>query len=458
MDRGWTVRPRLLVVFPAVRYTNVEDIQLAYQVVGDGPPDLLFQIGYPWHLELQWEHPAVARFFERLASFSRLILYDRRGTGLSERGIGMHGFEERMDDLRAVLDAVGVDRCGQVGVAMGGRVALLFAATYPERTQAVATIAGHPATFKDEPDYPWGTTQEELDQIIEGAQMGWGGTGPAQLLQVAAASVADDPFTRDWWFRLVRSGMTPREVVEDLRAIAGVDIRDVLSSVRVPTLILHRRDDPLSDIRASRYMAERIPGARFVDLPGEDELPFFGDQDAILDELEEFFTGVRPAARSNRVLATVVFTDIVGSTQRAALLGDGRWRDLLEAHRSIVRRELSHFHGREIDVTGDGFLAVFDGPARAVRCAVAAAQAVHAIGLEIRAGVHTGEVEILGDQVEGIAVHIGARVAALAGEREVLVSQTVKDLVAGSGLSFEDAGTHTLKGVPEEWRIYRVAS
>ena len=230
----------------------------------------------------------------------------------------------------------------------------------------------------------------------------------------------------------------------------------VLPSVRVPTLILHRRDDPMADIRASKYMADRIPGARFVELPGEDDLPFFGDQDAVLDELEEFFTGVRPRARANRVLATVVFTDIVGSTERAAVLGDGRWKDLLEAHRSIVRRELTRFQGREVGTSGDGFLAVFDGPARAVRCAVAAAEAVHAIGLEIRVGVHTGEVETVGVEVEGIAVHIGARVAALAGEREVLVSSTVKDLVAGSGLSFEDAGEHALKGVPDRWHLYRV--
>jgi class 3 adenylate cyclase/pimeloyl-ACP methyl ester carboxylesterase len=437
----------------------VKDIQLAYQVLGEGSLDLLFQVGYPWHLELQWEHPAIARFFERLASFSRLILYDRRGTGLSERGLGMHVFEERMDDVRAVLDAVGVERCGQIGVAMGGRVALLFAATYPERTQAVATIAGHPATFTDEPDYPWGTTQEELDRIVQGVEKGWASTESIErFLRSVAASVADDPFTREWWFRLIRSGMTPHEVAEDIRALAGVDIRDVLPSVRVPTLIMHRRDDPMADIRASKYMADRIPGARFVKLSGEDDLPFFGDQDAVLDELEEFFTGVRPRARSNRVLATVVFTDIVGSTKRAAELGDGRWKDLLEAHRSIVRRELIRFEGREIDTTGDGFFAVFDGPARAVRCALAAAEAIHAIGLEIRAGVHTGEVETVGVGVEGIAVHIGARVAALAGEREVLVSSTVKDLVAGSGLTFEDAGEHELKGVPDRWHLYRVVA
>ena len=278
------------------------------------------------------------------------------------------------------------------------------------------------------------------------------------LLTLAAPSVAEDPFTQAWWFRFMRSAMTAREVAEDIGAMAGVDIRQVLSSVRVPALILHRRDDRMADIQASRYMAERIPGARFVDPPGEDELPFFGDQDAVLEELEEFFTGVRPASPSDRVLATVLFTDIVGSTERAAALGDRRWRDLLEAHRAIVRRELLRFNGREVETTGDGFLATFDGPARAVRCATAAAEAVHGIGLEIRAGILTGEIEASGDRVEGIAVHIGARVAGLAGEREVFVSQTVRDLVAGSGLSFDNRGTHVLKGVPGEWRVYKVTS
>jgi pimeloyl-ACP methyl ester carboxylesterase len=444
---------------PPVRYTKVGDVQLAYQVIGDGPRDLVFHLGFPSHIELQWDHPAVAHFYQRLATFSRLILFDRRGTGLSERGLDMHGFDDRMDDILTVLDTVGSERCGHVGVAMGGRLALLFAAIYPERTTAVATIAGHPATFRVEPDYPWGTTQEDLDRIIEGVLEGWGGVGSIQdFLAVAAPSVADDPFTRDWWLRFVRSAMSPREVAEDLRALVGVDIREVLPNVRVPTLILHRTGDRMADIRAGRYMAERIPTARFVELPGEDELPFFGDQNAILDELEEFFTGIRPTPRSDRVLASVLFTDIVGSTERVVESGDRRWRDLLEAHHSVVRRELSRFNGHEIDTTGDGFLATFDSPARAVRCGIAAAQAVHDMGMEIRAGVHTGEVEMVADRVEGIAVHTGARIAALAGAQEVLVSQTVKDLVAGSGLTFEDAGAHVLKGVPGEWRIYRVIS
>ena len=444
---------------PPVRYTKAGDVQLAYQVIGDGPRDLVFHLGFPSNLELQWDHPAVARFYQRLATFSRLILFDRRGTGLSERGLDMHGFDDRMDDILAVLASVGSERCGHIGVAMGGRLALLFAAIYPERTTAVATIAGHPATFRVEPDYPWGTTQEHLDHIIEGVLEGWGGVGSIQdLLALVAPSVADDPFTRDWWLRFVRSAMSPREVAEDLRALVGVDIREVLPNVRVPALILHRTGDRMADIRASRYMAERIPAARFVELPGEDELPFFGDQDAILDELEEFFTGIRPTPRPDRVLASVLFTDIVGSTERVVESGDRRWRDLLEAHHSVVRRELSRFNGHEIDTTGDGFLATFDSPARAVRCAIAAARAVHDMGMEIRAGVHTGEVEMVADRVEGIAVHTGARIAALAGAQEVLVSQTVKDLVAGSGLTFEDAGAHVLKGVPGVWQLYRVIS
>ena len=444
---------------PPVRYTNVGGLQLAYQTLGDGPRDLMFHPGYPWHLELQWEHPAVARFYRRLATFSRLILFDRRGTGLSERGLDVHGFDARVEDIHAVLDAVGSDRCAQVGVSMGGRVALLFAATYPGQTTAVATIAGHPATFKDEPDYPWGTTQEDMDRVTAQVLEGWGGVGNIEgFLSLLAPSMLDDPFTRDWWLRLARSAMSPREVVEDLQAITGVDIRHVLETVRVPTLILHRSGDRMSDVRAGRYMAERIPGARLVELPGEDELPFFGDQDTMLAELEEFFTGVRPAPRSDRVLATVLFTDIVGSTERAAEVGDERWRDLLQAHHALVRRELARFGGREIDTTGDGFLATFDSPARAIRCGVAAASALRSMGLEIRAGVHTGEIEVIDDNVQGIAVHIGARVAALAGGSEVFVSQTVKDLVAGSGFTFDDFGTHALKGVPDEWRIYRVVA
>jgi class 3 adenylate cyclase len=443
----------------SVEYTNVGGLQLAYQILGDGPRDLMFHFGYPSHLELGWEHPAVARFYRRLASFSRLILFDRRGSGLSERGLDIHGFDARMDDINAVLDAVGSERCGHIGVAIGGRVALLFAATYPERTTAVATIAGHPATFKEEPDYPWGTTQEQMDDIIAQTLEGWGGPGNVEgFLSILAPSMIDDPFTRDWWLRFARSAMSPREVAEDLRAIAGVDIRHVLSTIRVPTLILHRTGDRMADVKASRYMAERIPDARLVELPGEDDLPFFGDQDAILDELEEFFTGIRPAPRSDRVLATVLFTDIVGSTERAAGIGDERWRDLLHAHHGVVRRELARHGGREINTAGDGFLATFDSPARAIRCAVAAANAVRGMGLDIRAGVHTGEIEVTHDNVQGIAVHIGARVAALAGGGEVVVSQTVKDLVAGSGFAFDDRGVHTLKGVPDEWRIYRVAA
>jgi pimeloyl-ACP methyl ester carboxylesterase len=310
---------------PTVRYAKAGDLQLAYQVLGDGPRDLMFHLGYPSHLELQSEHPAVARFYHRLASFSRLIVFDRRGTGLSERGLEIHGFDARMDDINAVLDAVGSDRCGHVGVGIGGRVALLYAATYPERTSAVATIAGHPATFKDA-DYPWGDTQENMDRIIEGVLAGWGGSGNIdRFLSILAPSVVEDPFTRDWWLRFSRSAMSPREVVEDLRAITGVDIRDILPTVQVPTLILHRADDRMADAGASRYMADRIPGARFVELPGEDDLPFFGDQGAMLDELEEFFTGIRPAPRSNRVLATVLFTDIVGSTERqqGSAINDG---------------------------------------------------------------------------------------------------------------------------------------
>jgi pimeloyl-ACP methyl ester carboxylesterase len=442
---------------PPVRYVAVGDVQIAYQVAGDGPIDILLHPGWPTHLQVLWEHPAVVRFYRRLASFSRLILFDRRGTGLSERGSEFHRFEQNMDDMRAILDTIGSDRCGLIGCSIGGRVALLFAATYPERTSAVATIAGHPTTFRDD-DYPWGTTPEQLEGVIQTIRSGWGsGETSGDLLRVLAPSVADDVMSGEWWLRLMRSAMTPGEVIEDIHAMTGVDIRGILSTVHVPTLLLHRTDDRMANIEASRYMADRIPGARFVELPGADELPYFG-QDQLLDELEEFFTGVRPAVEPDRVLATVLFTDIVGSTVRAAELGDRRWRELLDTHHTLVRRELARFNGREVDTAGDGFFATFDGPARAVRCAMGAIEAIRSIGLEIRAGVHTGEVQVAGDDVSGIGVHLGARVGALAGTGEVLVSQTVKDLVAGSGIVFEDRGTHTLKGVPDEWRLFRVVS
>ena len=441
---------------PHVQYTSAGDVTVAYQVLGRGPRDVLYIPGFSSHLEIQWEHPAVARFFRRLASFSRLILFDRRGTGLSERGVELHGFEDVLEDVTAVLDAVGSEGCALIGNHMGGRFALLYAATFPERVSAVVTIAGHPATIRDE-DYPWGTTEEELKGVMARATTGWGSPEAIEMfLAQTAPSVADDPFTRSWWIRLIRSSMTPRETVADLRAITFVDIRKVLPTIHTPTLILHRTGDQMARIEASRYMADRIPDARFVELAGVDDLPYFGDQDELLDEVQEFLTGARATSAPDRVLATVMFTDIVGSTTRAAEIGDRRWRELIRVHNDEVRRALVRFNGREVHSTGDGFLATFDGPARAIRCGLAAIETVRRIGLDIRVGVHTGEVEVLGDDIGGIGVHIGARVGALAGDGEVWVSQTVKDLVAGSGIEFEDRGTHALKGVPDEWRLFRV--
>ena len=357
-----------------------------------------------------------------------------------------------MDDVRAVMDTVGSERAALLGYSEGGPMCALFAATYPARTTALITIGSYARRTRT-PDYPWAPTLDELRQFMERCRREWG--GPVGLDQ-RWPSAAQDERVRQWWARLLRMGSSPGATVALLQMNAEMDVRHVLPAVRVPTLILHSVGDQTLAIAGSRYLAERIPGAKFVELPGSDHIPWGEDADAILDEIEEFLTGVRHGPEPDRVLATVLFTDIVGSTEKAAALGDRRWRDLLEGHHDLVRRELGRFRGREIDTTGDGFLATFDGPARGVRCARAVTEGVRALGLEVRAGLHTGEVEILDDRVSGLAVHIGARVAAAAGPGEVLVSSTVKDLVAGSGLHFQDRGLQTLKGVPGEWRLFAV--
>ena len=437
---------------PETRYARSGDVNIAYQVVGDAPRDLVLVPGWVSNIEVFWEEPACARFLERLASFTRLILFDKRGTGLSDRVSDLPNLETRMDDVRAVMDTVGSERAALLGYSEGGPMCALFAATYPARTTAVIT-AGSYARRIWAPDYPWAPTPDQHRQFMERCQREWG--GPVGLDE-RWPSAAGDERVRQWWARLLRMGSSPGAAVALLRMNAEMDVRHVLSAVRVPTLILHSIGDRALDVRGSRFMAERIPGAKFVELPGTDHIPWGDDADAILDEIEEFLTGVRHGPEPDRVLATVLFTDIVGSTEKAAALGDRRWRDLLEGHHDLVRRELDRFRGREIDTAGDGFLATFDGPARGIRCARAVSDRVRALGLEVRAGLHTGEVEILDDRVSGLAVHIGARVAAAAGPGEVLVSSTVKDLVAGSGLHFQDRGLQTLKGVPGEWRLYAV--
>jgi pimeloyl-ACP methyl ester carboxylesterase len=437
---------------PAVtRYAKSGDVHIAYQVTGDGPLDLVFVPGFVSHLEADWNNPARSRFIERLSAFSRLIRFDKRGTGLSDR-VPIPTLEQRMDDVRAVMDAVGSERAALFGISEGGPMSLLFAATYPARTTALA-IYGSYARRLWAPDHPFGRTQAEWHEVVQRLEREWG--GPVAV-DVWAPSMVDDERFREGWAAYLRVAASPGAAAAVMRMNGEIDVRHVLPVVRVPTLILHRTGDRVTSIDQARVMAQHIAGAKLVELPGIDHVPTVGDADAIVDEIEEFLTGVRHGPESDRVLATVLFTDIVGATEKAASLGDRRWRDLLQGHHGLVRRELGRFRGREIDTAGDGFLATFDGPARAIRCACAVSDGVRALGIEVRAGLHTGEVEMLGDKVSGLAVHIGARVAGTAGPGEVLVSSTVKDLVAGSGLHFQDRGLRTLKGVPGEWHLFAV--
>jgi pimeloyl-ACP methyl ester carboxylesterase len=451
-ENGYEVLPADPCMPPETRYAVNGTVNIAYQVVGEGPRDLVFVPGFVSNVEVAWEEPHFARFLERLASFSRLILFDKRGTGLSDRVADMPSLEVRMDDVRAVMDAVGSEHAALFGISEGAPMCVLFAATYPERTEAVIMAGGY-ARRAWAPDHPWGRTEEQCQRSIDTILNEWG--GPIDI-EARARSLHHDPSFRQWWGRYTRMGASPADAARVVRLTAEVDVRHVLPTIRVPTLIFHAIGDATVDVRYSRYMAERIPGAKYIELPSADHLPWLADADIVVEEVAEFLTGVRPVHEPDRVLATVLFTDIVGATEKAAGLGDRRWHELLDNHHAAVRRNLVRFRGREIDTAGDGFFAAFDGPARAVQCACAVADAVQPLGLEIRAGLHTGECEVMGAKVGGIAVHIGARVAALAGAGEVLVSSTVKDLVAGSGLRFANRGIKPLKGVPGEWHIFAV--
>ena len=434
---------------PETRYTKSGDLHIAYQVSGEGPLDLVFVPGFVSHLEYQWEHPESARFFDRLGSFSRVIRFDKRGTGLSDRMGNIPSLEQRMDDVRAVMDAAGSERAALFGISEGGPMSLLFAATYPERTSALA-VYGSYARRAWAPDHPFGRTNEEVSRTISIIEREWG--GPVGI-EIWAPSVAGDERFRHWWASYLRLAGSPGAASRVMSMNTEIDVRHVLPSVRVPTLILHRSGDRVIDIAQGRYLAEHIPGARMAELPGNDHMPWY-NSDQIVDEVEVFLTGTRHEIDLDRVLATVLFTDIVGSTERAAAMGDRRWRDLLTSYYGLARDELARFRGREVDTAGDGFFAAFDGPARAIRCAKSISVKVRSLGIEIRAGLHTGECEMIGEKLGGIAVHIGARVAALARPGEVLVSNTVKDLVAGSGLVFEERGLNPLKGVPGEWPLF----
>ncbi len=439
---------------PETRYATSGDINIAYQVVGSGALDLVFVMGWVSHLEYFWEEPSFARFLTRLASFSRLILFDKRGTGLSDRvpNNELPTLEQRMDDVRAVMEAVGSERAALIGVSEGGPMCSLFAATYPEKTSALVMIGTYAKRIWDE-DYPWGPSSEERQKFYDLMQREWG--GPVGLDE-RAPSVADDPHFREWWATYLRMGASPGAALALTKMNADIDVRHVLPSIRVPTLVIHREGDLCLKVEEGRFVASSIHGAKYVELPGVDHLPFVGDQDAILDEVEEFLTGVRHAPEYDRVLATVLFTRIVDSSLQAEQIGERRWRDLIERHHAYVRRDLELFKGREIEMVGDGLLATFDGPARAIRCACAITDSASRLGIKIKAGLHTGECDVMEDKVGGIAVEIGAQVATHAAVGEILVSHTVKDLVAGSGISFEDRGAQTLIDIPGEWRLYAV--
>ena len=434
-------------------YARSGDVNIAYQVIGDAPLDLVFVMGWVSHLEYFWREPSFARFLLRLASFARLILFDKRGTGLSDRVPinELPTLEQRMDDVRAVMDAVGSERAALCGVSEGGPMCSLFAATYPEKTLALVMIGTYAKRIRDD-EYPWAPTTEQRQHFFDEMREQWG--GPVGL-EERAPSVADDPQFREWWATYLRMGASPGAALALTQMNAEIDVRQVLPSIRVPTLVIHRSEDQCLKVEEGRYVAEKIPGAKYVELPGRDHLPFVGDQDAILDEVEEFLTGVRHTLEPDSVLATVLFTHIVGAKEHADRLGESRWEELIQRLRAHIRKEIEWFRGREIDMIGDRPLAIFDGPARAIRCARAISEYASRLGIEMQVGLHTGECEIADGKVGGIGAEIGVQVANKAAPGEVIVSSTVKDLVAGSGITFDDKGTHQFPGIPGEWRLFR---
>jgi class 3 adenylate cyclase/dienelactone hydrolase len=434
-----------------IRYARSGDVNIAYQVTGAGAFDLVLVPGFFSHLEIDWEHPSMARLLERLGSFARLIRFDKRGTGLSDRTVGLPDFESRMDDVRAVMDAVGSGQAALFGYSEGGPMCVLFAATYPERTRALVLYGSYAKRHAPDDDYPWAPTAEDRLAYAQSLEETWG-----ENVDISTMSPNADEALQTWYQRRGRASLSPAAARDLILMNSKADVRHALHAVQCPTLVLHRSGDRDSRPEEGRYIASRIPGARFVELLGDDHMPAVRP-DEIVDEIEEFLTGVRPVVSSDRVLATVLFTDLVGSTEKAAGLGDEAWASLLGAHNEAVRAELARYSGEEVDTAGDGFLALFDGPARAIRCALAVAHRLRELGLDVRAGVHTGEVERpQSEKPRGIAVHVGARVLSLARSGEVLVSGTTRDLVEGSGLAFEDRGEHELKGIEGVRRLYAV--
>jgi class 3 adenylate cyclase/esterase/lipase len=433
---------------PETRYAKSGDVSIAYQVFGEGSLNLVLAPFFVSNVEHFWEDPDVSRWLLRLASFARVAMFDKRGTGMSDRVAEMPGLDLRMDDLRAVMDAAGMEQAALLGLSEGGSLAALFAATFPNRCTALI-LCGAFARFSS-----WFPTEEAFAQFLGYVDQAWGSGGAVPFF--VPSRINDAAFQR-WFGRFERLGATPAAVAAYMRMNSQIDISGVLPTIRVPTLVIHRTGDVTINIEGGRYLAEHIPGARLLEMPGTDHPPMFGENaNETADAIQEFLTGAKGPTEVDRVLATVLFTDIVGSTEKAVELGDSRWRNLLDSHHALIKRNLSRFRGHEIKSTGDGILATFDGPARGVRCACAIRDEIRQLGIEVRAGLHTGECEMMGDDVGGIAVHIGARVASLASANEVLVSSTVKDLVAGSGLRFLDHGSRSLKGVPGDWRIYAV--
>lgn len=437
---------------PETRYARAGGVSIAYQVIGDGPLDLVHIPSWITNVEENWNEPGYARFLRRLASFSRLILFDKRGTGLSDRVEAMPTLEQRIEDVHAVMAAVGSRQAALFGSTEGSAMCALFAATYPERTRALVMYGAYAKRIRST-DYPWGPSMAEREVFYDTFTREWGGP---TVLDLLARSMKDDVRFRQWWAGYLRRSASPGAALALTKMNTAIDIRHVLPTIRVPTLVVHRTGDPLCPVEGARYIAANIPDARYVEVPGVDHMPFVGDIDTLLDPVEEFLTGAPPAVELDRVLTTILMVDIVDSTGRASALGDVRWHRLLDAWRMLVRQQLQRFRGEERNVTGDGFVATFDGPGRAVHSACAIAHATESLGIEARAGLHTGECSLSGPELDGIAVHIAARAMALAAGSEVVVTSTVRELVAGSNIAFSDRGRHTLKGIPGIWQLHAV--
>jgi class 3 adenylate cyclase/pimeloyl-ACP methyl ester carboxylesterase len=438
---------------PRTRYARSGDAHIAYQVFGKGDVDVVLVPGFVSNIEFYWQVPGIRALLERLGSYARVVIFDKRGTGLSDPVTEVPPLEQRMDDMHAVMEAAEVERAALYGISEGGPASLLFTATYPDRVSALV-IYGSTPRFSWAEDFPYGVKAHEADEIYGEVERQW---GDAALVGLFAPSAATDPDLLAVWGQFLRAGASPSMGMKVMRSMMGIDVRDILEAIQVPTLVVHRSGDLIAPVEGARIIAERIDGARMVELDEPDHLPFLGDTERISDEVEEFLTGARRTRVADRVLATVLFTDIVDSTRQAAEHGDRRWRELIERHDELTRRQLERFRGREIKTLGDGFLATFDGPARAVECARAVRDGVRPLGIDVRAGVHTGECEFTNGDVSGMAVNIGARVGAIAGPGEVLVSSTVKDLTVGADLAFAERGEHYLKGVPGSWRLFAVA-